>query len=262
MLRLRPHFSALLTFVEPRIYSGRAGRSSTCIVAYTLRNVVLKSEHQRFFVSCAISMSRGHVRARDSEFAADGFDFRIDDADFAMILTALQILRKAKARLIRLLPLILTLDVYSLLSFFCHSIVGVKKSPASTSEDEHVFQSSHGSSNIPDFHWQAPVIAFLESSTSQNVSIRQSSSSSKIGGTVVDQTKENNDPNQEKTDEHVSAGKSATSGKAQDHPAKQADPQKAPERSTGFQTQGPDGRAGEGEDTGNVHKEEKPPMTP
>ena len=96
----------------------------------------------------------------------------------------------------------------------------------------------------------------------RNVSTRQSSSSSKIGGTVVDQTKVGNDPDQEKKDEQVQAGKSAVSGEKADHPAKQADPQKPPERSTGFETKGPDGNAGEGKDTGNVHKEEKPPVTP
>lgn len=41
-----------------------------------------------------------------------------------------------------------------------------------------------------------------------------------------------------------------------DHPAKQADPQKAPERSTGFETEGPgNSKAGEGKDTG-AHQEE------
>jgi len=79
---------------------------------------------------------------------------------------------------------------------------------------------------------------------------------------VVDQTKKGNDPNQEKTDEHKKAGKIAGSGETADHPAKQADPQKAPTRSTGFKTEGPNGNAGDGEDTGGVHKEGKPPMTP
>ncbi len=73
---------------------------------------------------------------------------------------------------------------------------------------------------------------------------------------MVDQTKEGNDPSQEKREEHVEAGNRAGSSEGRDHPAKQPDPQKAPERSTGFETEGPNGNAGEGKDTGNVHKEE------
>ena len=86
------------------------------------------------------------------------------------------------------------------------------------------------------------------------------SAQSPIGKTVTDQTKKNNDPSQEKKEEHVKAGNQAGSGEGRDHPAKQSDPQKAPERSTGFETEGPDGNAGEG-NAGNVHKQEKPPLT-
>ncbi|KIX96332.1 uncharacterized protein Z520_08110 [Fonsecaea multimorphosa CBS 102226] len=80
--------------------------------------------------------------------------------------------------------------------------------------------------------------------------------------TVVDQTKHDNNPDQDKRAEHVKAGKSATSSEGRGHPAKQPDPQKPPERSTGFETEGPDGKSGEGKDTGGVHKQEKPELTP
>ncbi|KAJ9654768.1 hypothetical protein H2198_006207 [Neophaeococcomyces mojaviensis] len=83
-----------------------------------------------------------------------------------------------------------------------------------------------------------------------------SSSDSAYGSPVVDQTKKGNDPNQDKRDEHKEAGNKATDASGRDHPAKQPDPQKSPERSTGFETEGPGTKAGEGEDTGNVHKEE------
>ncbi|EXJ69607.1 uncharacterized protein A1O5_07643 [Cladophialophora psammophila CBS 110553] len=79
--------------------------------------------------------------------------------------------------------------------------------------------------------------------------------------TTVDQTKNNNDPNLGKRGEHVKAGKSATSSEGRGHPAKQPDPQEPPKRSSGFETQGPDGKSGEGEDTGGVHKEKKPELT-
>ncbi|KIW62294.1 hypothetical protein PV04_10478 [Phialophora macrospora] len=85
--------------------------------------------------------------------------------------------------------------------------------------------------------------------------------SSATGNIVVDQTKINNDPNKEKKEEHVKAGNKASSAEGRDHPAKQPDPQKPPERSTGFETEGPDGNSGEGEDSGHVHKQEKPPLT-
>ncbi|EXJ54717.1 hypothetical protein A1O7_10058 [Cladophialophora yegresii CBS 114405] len=90
---------------------------------------------------------------------------------------------------------------------------------------------------------------------------KKSFHSSPLSKAVVDQTKKNNDANQEKKDEHVKAGNKATSAEGRDHPAKQPDPQKAPERSTGFETEGPDGNSGEGKDTGNVHKQQKPPLT-
>jgi hypothetical protein len=77
----------------------------------------------------------------------------------------------------------------------------------------------------------------------------------------MDQTKAGNDPNHQKKDEHVQAGNRAGSEASRDHPAKQPDPQKAPERSTGIQTEGPNGRSGEGT-AENVHKQEKPPLTP
>jgi hypothetical protein len=102
----------------------------------------------------------------------------------------------------------------------------------------------------------------LSSSTAFNLSGGgKSSQSSATSNTVVDQTKSNNDPSQEKRDEHVKAGNKASSAEGSDHPAKHPDPQKPPERSTGIETRGPDGNSGEGEDTGGVHKQEKPPLT-
>ncbi|KAH0848804.1 hypothetical protein AYO21_08245 [Fonsecaea monophora] len=79
--------------------------------------------------------------------------------------------------------------------------------------------------------------------------------------TVVDQTKIDNKPHLDKRDEHTKIGKSATSGDGRGHPAKQPDPQKPPERSTGVETQGSEGKSGEGRDTGGVHKEEIPDLS-
>ncbi|OAP55425.1 hypothetical protein AYL99_10398 [Fonsecaea erecta] len=79
--------------------------------------------------------------------------------------------------------------------------------------------------------------------------------------TVVDQTKHDNDPDLDKRDEHVRAAKSVTTKEGRDHPAKQPDPQKPPERSTGVETQGPDGKSGEARDTRGVHTEGKPELT-
>ena len=62
-------------------------------------------------------------------------------------------------------------------------------------------------------------------------------------------------------EEHVRASNEATSAEGRDHPVRQLDPQKARERSFGFETRGPDGEEGEGRDTGNVHKQEKPLLT-
>ncbi|KAK5937606.1 hypothetical protein PMZ80_010226 [Knufia obscura] len=99
-----------------------------------------------------------------------------------------------------------------------------------------------------------------------------------VSETVVDQTKQNNSPNGDKKGKHEHAASSARTDVGRNspagdgttestdeggvgstdesHPAKQPDPQKTPERSTGFETEGPDGhKAGDGEDTGGVHKE-------
>ena len=94
-------------------------------------------------------------------------------------------------------------------------------------------------------------------------------------GVTVDQTKHDNSPDGEKRGEHehitssvrTEEGRNQPGGQenkadsarkeaAKDHPAKQADPQKSPERSTGFETDGPgDSKAGAGKDTGGVHQE-------
>ncbi|KAK5072851.1 hypothetical protein LTR64_000739 [Lithohypha guttulata] len=74
-----------------------------------------------------------------------------------------------------------------------------------------------------------------------------SSASSSSRNVVVDQTKENNDPNNDQKKGQKEAAAQTTSSEQGDHPAKQADPQKSPERSTGFQTEGPgSSKAGEG----------------
>lgn len=86
-----------------------------------------------------------------------------------------------------------------------------------------------------------------------------SSSASSTGATVVDQTKQGNDPNADKREGHKEAAAQTTSGEGRDHPAKQPDPQASPERSTGFETQGPGsseaGTGGEKEMGGKPHKE-------
>lgn len=64
----------------------------------------------------------------------------------------------------------------------------------------------------------------------------------------MDQTKKSNDPSEENKDDHQAQAEMVDSDKGRDHPAKQADPQKAPSKSTGIQTEGPDSKAGEGED--------------
>ncbi|KAH9884284.1 hypothetical protein F4778DRAFT_570049 [Xylariomycetidae sp. FL2044] len=64
-------------------------------------------------------------------------------------------------------------------------------------------------------------------------------------GTVrMDQTKKSNDPNQELTEEHKSQCLQADQRKGKEgeeggHPAKQADPQKEPTRTTGIREDGP-----------------------
>lgn len=85
-----------------------------------------------------------------------------------------------------------------------------------------------------------------------------SSSASSTGATVVDQTKQGNDPNSDKKEEHQQAAAQTTSSEGRDHPAKQPDPQVSPERSTGFETQGPGSEAGKGgekEMGGKPHQE-------
>ena len=108
---------------------------------------------------------------------------------------------------------------------------------------------------------QANGTHFLPRATASSNSVndrRHASSSSPINNVVVDQTKKNNDPSEEEREAQSAAGQSAgSSGSSSDHPAKQADPQKPPERSTGFETRGPQGEAGEGKDTGDVHQEKK-----
>jgi len=105
------------------------------------------------------------------------------------------------------------------------------------------------------------------------------SSNPVVSGVTVDQTKQDNHPDGDKKGEHEYTASSARTevGRNQpaehddteskpktdtdsNHPAKQPDPQKTPERATGIETQGPDERtAGDGKDTGGVHKEQGKP---
>lgn len=74
----------------------------------------------------------------------------------------------------------------------------------------------------------------------------------------MDQTKQDNHPDNDKKAEHEHTASSARTEKGRNHPAKQPDPQKSPERSTGFETDGPgSSEAGKGKDTGGVHQEQK-----
>jgi len=75
--------------------------------------------------------------------------------------------------------------------------------------------------------------------------------SSAIGETKFDQTKESNDPSKGMKSEHKAEAKQTTSDEGRgDHPAKQADPQQSPSKSTGVETEGPGTKAGEGKDPG------------
>lgn len=65
-----------------------------------------------------------------------------------------------------------------------------------------------------------------------------------------DQTKTSNDPSKGMTSQHKDQSKNTHDGAGGDHPAKQPDPQQAPSKSTGVRTDGPDGKAGEGQDKG------------
>lgn len=134
--------------------------------------------------------------------------------------------------------------------------------------------SAHPLPQIPSkllFHPQARPL----SSTSVQCS------SSVVEGVTVDQTKHNNSPSGGKKGEHehntssartevgrnrpaehartdTDTASSAGTEADSNHPAKQPDPQKSPERSTGFETDGPgSSEAGKGKDTGGVHQEKK-----
>lgn len=75
---------------------------------------------------------------------------------------------------------------------------------------------------------------------------------------VVDQTRKNNDSSQEHTEDHRrQATKAGSSGSGQDHPAKQADPQASPSKSTGIEEDGSgSSKAGAGSDQGGVYQNE------
>lgn len=82
------------------------------------------------------------------------------------------------------------------------------------------------------------------------------SSEDVIKGVTMDQTKHDNHPSNGKKPEHEHTASSARTEAGRNHPAKQPDPQQSPERSTGFETDGPgSSEAGKGKDTGNVHQE-------
>ncbi|KAH6648386.1 hypothetical protein BKA67DRAFT_661367 [Truncatella angustata] len=75
---------------------------------------------------------------------------------------------------------------------------------------------------------------------------------------IVDQTKKNNESSQEHKDSHrQQATKAGSSGSSEGHPAKQADPQPSPSKSTGIETDGPgSSKAGTGSDRGGVYQDE------
>jgi len=60
---------------------------------------------------------------------------------------------------------------------------------------------------------------------------------------ITDQTKKNNSPDEEYEPDHAKRASSTTDDSEGKHPAKQADPQKPPTRSTGIEPSGPDGDA-------------------
>lgn len=89
-------------------------------------------------------------------------------------------------------------------------------------------------------------------------SLRNLSSSSNVRAAKVlfDQTKKDNDPNGENTDEQVQNAKPAPAEKkgSGKHSAKEAEPEAPTSRSTGIKSEGQTNQAGEGENK-NVHKE-------
>ncbi|KAI1818612.1 hypothetical protein GGS20DRAFT_527898 [Poronia punctata] len=80
---------------------------------------------------------------------------------------------------------------------------------------------------------------------------------SEAGQPRFDQTHESNDPSKGVAEKHKAQCKQGPG----DHPAKQPDPQQAPSKSTGVRRDGPDSKAGEGEDRGvTVDEKVKKPM--
>jgi len=82
----------------------------------------------------------------------------------------------------------------------------------------------------------------------QNPSIRHGSSTP-VNEPKFDQTKESNDPSKAHRSEHETQAQKSED-REESHPAKQPDPQQSPSKSTGIEPEGPDGKAGEGQDTG------------
>ncbi|KAI0458090.1 hypothetical protein F5B21DRAFT_461265 [Xylaria acuta] len=89
----------------------------------------------------------------------------------------------------------------------------------------------------------------------------QHSSSSAIGETKFDQTKESNDASKGLRPEHKAQAKQAGSSEGKDHPAKQPDPQPTPSKPTGVRYDGPDSKAGEGKNKGVTRDNDFMPST-
>ena len=83
---------------------------------------------------------------------------------------------------------------------------------------------------------------------SRSITIKQNFASLRSASVKVDQTKEENDPENEHKDEHKAHANKSTLVKDKfEHGAKKPDPQPEPDRSTGIEPHGPDGvEAGKG----------------
>ncbi|KAK6850447.1 hypothetical protein PG995_004537 [Apiospora arundinis] len=81
-----------------------------------------------------------------------------------------------------------------------------------------------------------------------------------LGETKVDQTRESNDPAGNKQEAHQTQARQASEeeqSQQRQHPAKQADPQPNPSKSTGIREEGPGGEvSGCGAEPGHVYQDE------
>lgn len=83
-----------------------------------------------------------------------------------------------------------------------------------------------------------------------------SSANCKAATVRFDQTKKDNDPNAENTDEQTKNAQPAPKDASEKHPAKHPEPEEPTSRKTGIKSEGQVHQAGEGKNE-NVHKENR-----